>query len=116
MKRTLTYKQYTNAVLGGWLGKFIGGTLGQPLEGEKVIHDRTYYDTIPDATGWNDDNDFQVLWLMLLETLGPNVTALDMAKFWREQIQYPFCEYGYARKSFDQGICRVADSEPSTGF
>ncbi|MFA5187621.1 MAG: ADP-ribosylglycohydrolase family protein, partial [Patescibacteria group bacterium] len=98
------YQDYYESVLGGWFGKFIGSTLGAPLEGEKMLHNRTYYDKVPDAAAWNDDNDFQVLWLMLLEKLGPNLNARNMAKYFREQITYPWNEYGYARKNWDQAI------------
>ena len=77
----LDYQDYYESVLGGWLGKFIGSTLGAPLEGEKVLHNRTYYDKIPDTTAWNDDNDFQVMWLMLLEQRGPNLNGRDMARY-----------------------------------
>ena len=104
MKQQLSYQQYYNSVLGGWLGKFIGGTLGAPMEGEKVLHEQTYYSEVPEVADWNDDNDFQLMWLMLLEKSGPHISARDMAKFWREQIRYPWDEYGYAGKNWQQGI------------
>ncbi|NOZ22005.1 MAG: ADP-ribosylglycohydrolase family protein, partial [Planctomycetes bacterium] len=59
----LTYKEYEDKILGGWIGKSIGGTIGARFEGCKAWIDLTIDETIPDELPPNDDLDLQVLWL-----------------------------------------------------
>ena len=49
-------------MLGCFLGKSAGGTLGQPYEGWEGPLGLTYYDPVPTDMIPNDDLDLQVLW------------------------------------------------------
>src|SRR5438105_11603563 len=68
---TLTREQYRNKVYGGWLGKNAGGTLGNPVEGRKEPLSLTFYDPIPGQAAWNEDLDFQLVWLTAIRQHGP---------------------------------------------
>ncbi len=104
MPITIDYPTYYDKVLGGWYGKFIGGTIGGPVEGIKDTLALTYYQELPDISAPNDDADFQVVWLHALEEYGPWFTGRDLAHEWLDHIWYPFCEYGYGMKNFARKI------------
>ncbi len=104
MALAIDYKTYYDKVLGGWYGKFIGGTIGGPVEGTKDTLSLTYYQELPDISAPNDDADFQVVWLHALEEYGPWLTGKELAHEWLDHIWYPFCEYGYGMKNFARKI------------
>jgi len=94
---------YKDKVLGCWLGKNIGGTLGTPFEGKKYVHNLTFYDPIPKEPLPNDDLDFQLVWLKMLEDIGPEVTFSHFAEYWMKYLsghwynEYSFCTYNLQR-------------------
>jgi len=90
----LTYDRYLDQVLGGWIGKSIGGTIGARFEGYKGWIELAPEDMFPDKVPPNDDLDIQVLWLKVLEEKGAALTSDDMAQAWLEGCWYPFNEYG----------------------
>ena len=55
---------FRNRILGCWMGKNIGGTLGEPFEWKRQVNDINYF--IQELKGEplpNDDLDIQLLWL-----------------------------------------------------
>ena len=102
--REIRYEDYVNRVHGAWLGKLIGGTIGGPVEGEKNLMSHEYYASAPEVAAFNDDNDFQVVWLHALEEYGLDLTSDDLAREWLEHVTYPCCEYGYAVRNWRLGI------------
>ena len=79
----LNRDEYRSKVLGCWLGKNIGGTLGAPFEWRRQINDVSFY--TQDLGGEplpNDDLDIQLLWLIALEERGIDIDAHDLAEFW----------------------------------
>lgn len=104
MAEKMKYEMYLNKVYGGWLGKFIGGTLGGPVEGQIELNDLTYYPRIPTEAAENDDTDFQLVWLHALQERGLHITSEDLVKEWMKHIIYPFNEYSYAMKNFRGNI------------
>ena len=100
----LDYKDYLDKVLGGWIGKSIGGALGARFEGIKAWIDLDFDEIIPDTIPPNDDLDLQVLWLKVLEEKGPALTSDDLAKAWLDGCWYPFNEYGNFRRNFRNGV------------
>ena len=100
----LSYKDYEDKILGGWIGKSIGGALGARFEGCKAWIDLKLEETIPDKLPPNDDLDLQVLWLKVLEEKGPAMTSDDLAEAWLEGCWYPFNEYGNFRRNYRMGI------------
>jgi|GEM_PF-144589 len=100
----LTPAQYRDKVLGGWLGKNAGSTLGTPFEGRTEAMGLTFYDPIPLQPAANDDLDLELLWLHALEVHGIGLTSLDLAAEWLEHMRYPWDEYGYATFNLRRGI------------
>ncbi len=100
----LSYNRYLDAVLGGWLGKSMGGAIGARFEGNKgwieVAPDALFPAQMPP----NDDLDLQVLWLHVLEQRGSHLSARDLAGAWLEGCWYPFNEYGIFRRNWRLGI------------
>lgn len=100
----LPFDVYYDRVLGGWLGKCIGGTAGARYEGVKRWIELDGEKLMPDTIPPNDDLDLQILWLKVLEERGPAITADDLAAAWERWCWYPFCEYGIFRRNWRLGI------------
>ncbi|MBE7489967.1 MAG: ADP-ribosylglycohydrolase family protein [Candidatus Omnitrophica bacterium] len=104
MSRCISYEDYLDKTLGGWIGKSIGGTVGAFYEGDKSwieIDPRTMF---PREVPPNDDLDLQVLWLKVLEERGASLESSDLAQAWLEGCWYPFNEYGIFRRNWRLGI------------
>lgn len=96
---------YRRKVAGGWLGKAIGGTLGQVLEGSDGPHSLTFYDPVPTSSIPNDDLDLQVLWACRLAAMEkPVISYALFEKCWRETVPYPCDEYGMAIRNLKNGV------------
>jgi ADP-ribosylglycohydrolase len=102
--REITYDTYLDKVLGGWLGKCIGGAIGDRFEGTKSWIDIAPADMFPPQVPPNDDLDLQVLWLKVLEERGPYLTSDDLAEAWRDWCWYPYNEYAVFRRNIRQAI------------
>ncbi len=88
-----------------WLGKNIGGTLGAPYEGQRTVHALKFYDPVPDGSAPNDDLDFQLVWLKMLEDVGVHPSLTDFADYWiRHLSSYPWNEYGFCRRNLERGL------------
>ena len=102
---TLGRDEYRDKVYACWLGKNIGGTLGAPLEGQKFVHDLTFYDPVPTEPLANDDLDFQLVWLKMLEDCGPEIGLPDFVDYWRRYLAaYPWNEYGFCMRNLERGL------------
>lgn len=100
----LSYERYLDAILGGWIGKSIGGAIGARFEGNKGWIELDPAEMFPAKMPPNDDLDLQVLWLKVLEEKGPALTSDDLAAAWLEGCWYPFNEYGIFRRNWQLGI------------
>ena len=101
----MTDADYRKKVLGAWLGKAVGGTLGQPWEGSTGPLNLSYYNPVPTTMMPNDDLDLQILWACKLATDWNGVICRDhFAKAWPECIDFPFDEYGVAIRNLKRGI------------
>lgn len=98
---------YRDKVMGCWLGKNAGGTLGEPLE-EKFGRDEMYhvdwYPCLPEGGIPNDDLELQLIWLQLVLQKGPGITSADMAQAWMDCIAYNFDEYGLSKENMQKGL------------
>jgi ADP-ribosylglycohydrolase len=96
---------YRRRVLGCWLGKNIGGTLGAPFEWLRQTNDVAFYtqnlggEPLP-----NDDLDLQLLWLIALEERGLDLTAHTLAEYWCLYVTPHWSEYGTAKVNLRSGL------------
>ena len=100
----LTYERYLDQVLGGWIGKSMGGAVGARFEGNKGWIEISPDEMFPEKMPPNDDLDLQVVWLRVLEEKGASLTSDDLAAAWLENCWYPFNEYGVFRRNWRLGI------------
>ena len=100
----ITYERYLDQILGGWIGKSMGGAVGARFEGNKGWIEINPDEMFPDRMPPNDDLDLQVVWLKVLEERGAALTSDDLAAAWLEGCWYPFNEYGIFRRNFRLGI------------
>lgn len=98
-------EDYRSKVLGCWMGKNIGGTLGAPFEFLRQVNDVTFY--TQDLGGEplpNDDLDLQLLWLVALEERGLDLEARTLAEYWCLYITPHWSEYGIAKANLRSGL------------
>ncbi len=97
--------EYRSKVLGCWMGKNIGGTLGAPMEWRRQINDVSFYtqklggEPLP-----NDDLDIQLAWLIALEEQGPDLDANTLAEYWLLYVAPHWSEYGNAKGNLRAGL------------
>ncbi|MHB1456354.1 MAG: ADP-ribosylglycohydrolase family protein [Armatimonadota bacterium] len=103
-KLELPYDIYFDKVLGGWIGKSLGGIVGAPFEAHKILGDMKAENSWPKEIAPNDDLDIQVVWLEMLEECGPIFTSKDLVDFWQDRCWYNFAEYGYFLYNAQRGI------------
>ncbi|OGV35580.1 MAG: hypothetical protein A2020_07205 [Lentisphaerae bacterium GWF2_45_14] len=98
-------QNYRKKVIGCWLGKAAGGTLGQPYEGCDGPLNLTYYNPVPTDMIPNDDLDLQVLWACTLDQMENPVVDRDIfAGAWLNHVDFPWDEYGIAIRNLRNGI------------
>lgn len=95
----VSYPEYNRRLIGCFMGKCIGGTLGMPYEGEERLLNLTYYDPVPTEMVANDDLDLQVVWLESIRRHGFPIHRRYLAKAWTENIRGAFDEYGVAQRN-----------------
>ena len=94
-------------ILGCWMGKNCGGTLGGPHEkaySEDKPFDVSFYTEIREGGIPNDDLEIQLIWLKALEEVGLNLTARDMAEYWLDHVGYNPDEYGLMMTNLRLGL------------
>ena len=98
-------ENYRKKVRGAWLGKAVGGTLGQPWEGSRGPLALSFYDPVPTDMMPNDDIDLQVVWACRLATDWRGVVSYaNFSDAWLRNIGFSFDEYGVARRNLARGI------------
>jgi ADP-ribosylglycohydrolase len=94
-------------VLGCWMGKNCGGTLGGPLEqvfSKEEPLDVWFYPEVREGGIPNDDLEIQLIWLRALEEIGLDLTADDLAEYWLDHVAYNFDEYGLMMTNLRLGL------------
>lgn len=100
----LPYDRYLDRVLGCWIGKSLGGLIGAPYESHKIFGHVTPETCWPSTLFPNDDLDIQVVWLEMLEEVGPAFRSEDLVRFWQDRCWYNFAEYGAFLYNAQRGI------------
>ena len=92
-------------IMGCWLGKAVGGTLGQAFEGQEGPLSASFYDPVPDGMVPNDDLDLQVVWACLMDNADPpRVDRRLLERGWLENIRFPWTAYGVAIRNLQLGL------------
>jgi ADP-ribosylglycohydrolase len=115
-QKTIPFDEYRARVLGCWLGKAVGGTLGGPYEGVLTPLDLKFYDPIPDTMLPNDDLDLQVVWAEAIRAHGLPIHRRLLADAWMQHIQLWPDEYGVANRNLRAGIYPPASGAYDNGF
>ena len=98
-------EEFRKKVLGAWLGKAVGGTLGQTWEGSSGPLALTYYDPVPTTMMPNDDLDLQILWACKLAgEWNGEISRKRFGEAWQNCVDFPFDEYGVAIRNLKLGI------------
>jgi ADP-ribosylglycohydrolase len=101
----MEFSDYHKKVMGCWLGKAVGGTLGMPYEGMDGPFNLDFYNPVPAGMVPNDDLDLQVVWACLLaQQEKPEVSRTLFSKAWKENINFPWDEYGACIRNLREGI------------
>ncbi|OGV54802.1 MAG: hypothetical protein A2X45_01945 [Lentisphaerae bacterium GWF2_50_93] len=105
MQTALNKSEYRKKVLGCWLGKAAGGTLGTPFEGQDGPLALDYYNPVPTTMLPNDDLDLQVLWACVMADMKePKVDKNIIADAWLKHVEFPWDEYGVCLRNLRNGI------------
>jgi ADP-ribosylglycohydrolase len=90
---------------GCWMGKAVGGTLGQTFEGQEGPLDATFYTPVPTEMEANDDLDLQVLWAVLMDQLDDvRVDRRVLERGWLQHVEFPWNEYGVGIRNLRDGL------------
>lgn len=103
--------ELAHRIMGCWLGKAVGGTLGMPYEGVRKTLNLTYYEPVPKEMLPNDDLDLQVIYAFLLDRMGeqPRVDRHVLSQAWPHIGMSPD-EYGIVKRNLALGL-----KAPATG-
>lgn len=116
---SLSPETLRDKVLGCWMGKNAGGTLGTPLEkafGDPEPFDVWWYPRLQEGGIPNDDLELQLIWLLALEEVGPTLTASDLARYWMDFVGYNWDEYGFHRANLKLGLQPPVSSAHNNWF
>lgn len=93
-------------ILGCWLGKSVGGTLGMPFEGAAGPLQLTEADLHMPEFLPNDDLDLQIVWAHHLRerAAGAAITPDLFSEAWSSHIAFPWDEYGITHRNDKYGI------------
>ena len=104
-KMKLNKKEYLNKMHGCWIGKNIGGTLGDPYEGKKEMLNITGFTTAKGEAAPNDDLDLQLVWLKAMQSVGPKAMSANvLSYYWQTHITPYWNEYGVTMGNLDVGF------------
>jgi ADP-ribosylglycohydrolase len=102
------FRDYEERVLGGWLGKVIGGALGGPVEGWSRDRIARTYGTIMDylapPSTLNDDTAYPLVLLHTAEQYGLDFTSEQLALQWLERLPWAYTAEAIALENLRRGI------------
>ena len=99
-------EEYRKKVLGCWMGKNIGGTIGAPFEWRRQVNNVTFY--TQDLKGEplpNDDLDIQLaLAGRRWRSRGVEIDAQTLGEYWCLFVTPHWVEYGTAKINMRMGL------------
>lgn len=97
--------EFKNKVLGCWMGKNIGGTIGAPFECVRQVNDVSFYtQDLKGNPAPNDDLDLQLVWLSAVERYGRQVNASILGEYWLGYVTPHWVEYGTGKANLRAGL------------
>lgn len=97
--------EFRDRIMGCWLGKAVGGTLGQTFEALEGPFEADYYVPVPTEMVPNDDLDLQVLYACVLRDMErAYVDRHVLAQAWADHVAFPWNEYGVGMRNLAEGI------------
>lgn len=104
-KITLNQDDYLDKVRGCWMGKNIGGTIGEPFEWYRQRNQVEFYtQKLKGKAAPNDDLDIQLLWLIAMEERGVDLDAHILAEYWCQYVTPHWNEYGRGKVNMRSGL------------
>ncbi len=104
-KMKLNKNEITDKILGCWIGKNIGGTMGTPYEGMQQLNDISGFNSPKGEPLPNDDLDLQLVWLKAIRDVGPKgISANVLADYWLTFIAPHWNEYGIGKSNLEMGL------------
>lgn len=101
----LNKKELRNKILGCWIGKNIGGTMGTPFEGAQQLNDIHGFNSPKGEPLPNDDLDLQLVWLRAMRDVGPKeLSANVLADYWLSAVTPHWNEYGIGKCNLEMGL------------
>ena len=113
---TLATEVYRDKVLGGWIGKSAGVTLGQGVRGQLTPAFFSFYNPVPGQPVPSVALDFPAAWLSAVEQAGPEVDSTALKQAWLEKLDYHQDEFGYAVLNMQRGLVSPACGAHSNWF
>ena len=101
---TLSFEKYYDKVLGCYIGKNIGGTIGAPFECFRGEYNIDWFVQDISRPIPNDDLDLQLVWLRAAELDGNKIDSHILAEYWNTYISASLAEYGTGKNNFNKGI------------
>ncbi len=100
---------YEDKVLGGWLGKNIGGALGAPVEGWKrsdilAKHGEVWDYIVKPPSTLNDDTAYEIVAIHVMQKYGLDFTADELALEWVEHLPHAYTAEEVALRNLKAGI------------
>ncbi len=101
----LSKSEYLDKMLGCWIGKAIGGTMGATFEAHRGAWDLDFYPTdLTDGMLPNDDLDLQLVWLNAAERYLTELNAEKLTDYWMLGIIPNWAEYGVGKSNMRMGL------------
>ena len=84
--------------------------------GEEEPLDISWYPRLEKEGIPNDDLELQLIWLLALEEVGPELTANDLLQYWLDYVGYNWDEYGFHKTNARLGLQPPVSSAHNNWF
>ncbi len=105
--KKLSKSEYLDKMLGCWLGKAIGGTMGAIFEARRGAWELEFYPESLDLKSGmlpNDDLDLQLVWLNAAERYKTELNGEKLTDYWLLGVMPNWAEYGVGKSNMRMGL------------